>query len=117
MDTQEAYAKIRRYFTKPGAMLAQGEDGSCFYRRTVGGRVRKCAVGCLIPKAKYSKEIEGRSISSIYSLPAMRELFAEVDGGFLEEVQTLHDAESVDADDFVAHLDELAEDFGLVVVA
>lgn len=121
MNTYEAYEKIKAYFSKPGARLAQvrNENGailSCEYLAPDGA---KCAVGCLIPKALYTTDIEGKS-----AFEAMDDLrdndpklyeatFGDVNLGFLEVAQQAHDeARTVEA--FLERLEEEATFYGLV---
>lgn len=121
MNTYEAYAKIKAYFSKPGARLAQvrSETGgilSCEYLAPDGA---KCAVGCLIPKALYTTDIEGKS-----AFEAMDDLrdhdpklyeatFGDVNLGFLEVAQQAHD-ESRTVESFLERLEEEATFYGLV---
>lgn len=121
MNTYEAYKKIKGYFSKPGAVLAKDYDNfgntmSCHYRAPDG---HKCAVGCLVPKALYIPDIEGKGATeALYELqdvnPKLYEAtFGDVNLAFLEAAQQAHDeARTVEA--FLAQLEYEATYYGLV---
>lgn len=56
MTLQEAFNLTYTYFSKPGAILAKSDHGSCEYRTDQG---RKCAVGRLVPDKLYTELMEG----------------------------------------------------------
>lgn len=62
--------------------------GMCKYRGNDGTR---CAIGHLIPDSIYDKEMEGKRIPTLYSFPAIKELFKDCDHVFLYELQDVHD--------------------------
>ncbi|MFA6512546.1 MAG: hypothetical protein WCV86_05515 [Patescibacteria group bacterium] len=94
-------------------LLTQGRPavsptGECMYRQEVRGQVRTCAVGCLIPKAKYDPSYESFAVAVVPEMSAseavqLKKLRAAL--GFegklsvadkeklrlLESLQTLHD--------------------------
>lgn len=119
MTKQEAYERIRVYFTKPGAQLAQSEDASvCSYKTSDG---RRCAVGCLMPDKLYNRRFENRNICELAQLPEAAPLFAYlgiahgtryVDNDllvFLSDAQDAHDRAS-SVSDFIRTLDDKAYD-------
>ena len=120
MNTYEAYKKIKAYFSKPGAVLAKDYDNygntmSCHYRAPDG---HKCAVGCLIPKALYVPDIEGKSAhEALYEMqerdPKLYEAtFGGCDISFLEAAQSAHD-ESRSVEAFLEQLDHEARYYGV----
>lgn len=124
MTTQQAYEAIRKYFTRPDAELAQIPEhlmseqdmgSNCVYRKVIQGRVRKCAVGCLIPKRLYSPKMEQRAaVQVIEEFPEVKNLLDGVSLDFISCAQTCHD-DSATVEQFVADLDELAHTHGLEV--
>ena len=121
MNTYEAYERIKRYFSKPGARLAQqrNENGnilSCEYLAPDGA---KCAVGCLIPKALYTPHIEGLGAGeALYELherePKLYEAtFGDCNIAFLEAAQQAHD-EARTVEGFLEQLEQEATYYGLV---
>jgi hypothetical protein len=119
-STQEAYERIRRYFSRPSADLAKSIDlfGStfCEYRKGRQRNGRACAVGCLIPNELYSTSLEENSVGQIFSyFPTLKEYFANVNREFLADAQNLHDDKAASAPHFVSLLDDLARDFNLTV--
>jgi hypothetical protein len=122
MTTQQAYEKINAYFSAPGAELAQldvipeGVISNCFYRRTVHGRIRKCAIGCIIPKHLYKPDMEGMGILQAFdSFPAIEEYFNGVRNNFLLVTQNAHD-DAASVSDFLYELNRIADNFDLVLV-
>lgn len=128
-NAQEAYERIRAYFSEPGAVLAKSEYGSCYYRAEDG--IAKCAVGCLIPDELYDKiineddgetlgeAIEGNALSELVDFTLLKPIVNGDDEvgqnklHFLEDAQRLHDRVAASAADFVVKLDALARDFDL----
>jgi hypothetical protein len=131
VDTQAAYDKIKRYFSKPGAVIAahwdedEGTD-KCDY---LGPDGAKCAIGCLIPAKLYTSDIEGKDGGMALAVleqrnPSLFErTFGGIDRGFLDEAQLAHDesAGRGDVDEcvesFLAKLDQVAFDYGLRVTS
>lgn len=98
---KEAYHKIKKYFSKPGAELAYDEDG-CKYR-IEGKKVKKCAVGCLIPRSSYQPRYEFISVDNVFDAvgffnPELR--------SFLKSAQIEHDS-SNNVDSFLYSLEKL----------
>lgn len=117
MTTQEAYDKMRAWFTKPGAQLAKDERGLCCYR--LNGRRNakvRCAAGCLIPDRLYDREFEGHDTDVLYDDPDLASIFGCVDREFLQQAQETHDGAKTVAE-FLSQLDEDAAAFGLEVAA
>lgn len=112
MTTQEAYERMRVYFSRPGAKRAITDDPAdddhtlCCYRTEDGAA---CAVGCLIPDELYDPAIErasatclltgsvnerdeeGGALANKIPIPQITQLLAQIDPKFLDEAQTLHD--------------------------
>ncbi len=121
---QQAYDRIRAYFSKPGARIAfSDEANTCRYRYTdSGGHIRKCAIGCLIPKKDYEPQYDF-NMTTHQVLQAL----GWVDGPyptsdddlsvFLVLAQTRHDEQGASGSpqQFIADLDLLAADSGLIV--
>lgn len=136
MTTQEAYERIREYFSRPGAELGKSDHGSCAYITASGA---KCAVGCLIPDEILSKwgnslnesgsleglkdgvvDNYGHFFMAFRDIPGLQELLNGEDAegqrkfDFLSEAQKRHDDSfTKTAEQFVAKLDVLAGEFGL----
>lgn len=131
LTTQEAYERIRTYFTRPDAVLARNPmSGTCYYRDSEGN---KCAVGCLIPDELYDKQlsenvtlgskIEGKNMNA--AIEAHEELRDLLNGlspegrkkrAFLAEAQGHHDSTSTNSvEEFIVKLDATAIAYGLTV--
>ena len=130
MNAQEAYNKMRHWFTLPGAVLGQTDDGFCAYRGTNEhgdydklSNVR-CAVGCLIPNDLYSpymdsgEQGDGMQAGQLLDYyPDVRKLFDDdLAMEFVQKAQTRHDDSST-VDQFIEKLDRLADDYGLMTHA
>ena len=78
---------------KPYYPEAKNQEYSCSYRGHMNGGVQlKCAIGCLIPDELYKPEMEGFGFTSlIVEFPVIRQLFADIDTGFGQALQTVHD--------------------------
>lgn len=125
MTTQQAYEKMRAWFSKPGRPFGYDDRlGACQYRG--GGDPHssiRCAVGCLIPPRKYDPEIE---LQTVWAQPDYFELVLPgVDLGFLDEAQRAHDRLATDKSlptearraRFIEALDLLAKRYKLDVVS
>lgn len=109
-NTQEAYERIRTYFSRPGAELAYSDEGECCYRTPDGNA---CALGCLLPDELYTAHMEGKNALIIIGRnPAVRTFLANVDPRFLDKAQKHHD-NAYDTADFISTLDLTAEQYGL----
>ena len=67
MDTVKPKTPQETFDTVASHLLAQNRqavsaDGPCQYRIVVGPDTLTCAVGCLIPEARYSPDLEGAVI-------------------------------------------------------
>ena len=111
---QEAYDKIKAYFSLPDAKLSYTPRGNgnpytsqCYYRHPEDGR--KCAVGVLIPDG-----VADNALGSLTSLLLDRLIEVEKEGtrSFLFAVQPLHD-NATSVPDFLLALDKLAAEDGL----
>ena len=112
MKTQTAYKRMREWFTRPNAKLAQSPGGTCYYRRHMEPTSReRCAVGCLIKNKDYDPSWEG-STATYFPMP---KYLKTIDSKFLIEAQTAHDSASTPAG-FVKSLDAIARRHGLEVI-
>jgi hypothetical protein len=121
MTKQQAYNKMRRYFTQPGAELSKDKsENLCFYRKR-NGKVRKCAIGCLFPDRLYTEEMENRDAQGVLArFPQLREYFGISDpyddelADFMLDAQTAHDS-SATVKGFLRKLDAAARRHGVKV--
>lgn len=131
MDTQQAYEKIRAWFTRPNAQFGW-EPGSqvCVYRGNEKAHSRcRCALGVLIESKDYNPIMEQYAARILAErIPYLQ----EVELSFLVDAQRTHDScaaeawdyengkpkDSVDdyIKDFISDLDGVAAGFGLTVV-
>jgi hypothetical protein len=129
MDTQEAYEKMRSWFSKPNHGPGYDPDiGECAYRGV--DENHRCAVGAILPDKLYKDSFEsGGVVNIVTESAAVAHYFKDVDISFLSSAQKIHDdkywglLDSVDGVNeekfrvnFIASLDNLAGDFGLNVV-
>jgi hypothetical protein len=101
MNNQEAFD------TAYAAIIAQGKPSmikkynSCRYRH----RGLKCAVGALIPDNLYKKGMEGKTVSSFYSVdgefPEVASIFKNVSNYLLLDLQLAHDEYAGDTETFI----------------
>jgi len=134
MDTQEAYERMREYFSRPDAVLAKivwnDAGATCSYRDENGN---KCAVGCLISDELYDSYLEekqqtlGEAIEGAFvgliinESPILKELLNGEDSegarklAFLSKSQYLHDNQANTPEHFIDLLDDLASSFDLKV--
>jgi hypothetical protein len=112
---QEMYDKQRKYFSRPGAVLAKAAPlgEACSYRDENGNA---CAVGCLIPDNAYDPSFENAGIAGLYPNSELQALFGDegVFYGYLQETQDAHD-NAKDVPAFLLELDRIAMDYGLEV--
>jgi hypothetical protein len=119
-STQEAYERIRRYFSRPSAQLAKHigplDTTNCEYRKGRQRNGRACAVGCLIPNELYTSRLEDQPAGeAIRFSDGLFTYFRNVNELFLENAQHAHDRLATTAPHFVSLLDDLARDFNLTV--
>jgi hypothetical protein len=125
LTAQDAYEKIREYFTRPGAVLARDPDPTapsernfvCSYRTTDG---HACAFGCLIPDDLYDKNsMEGKSAPHVLdSHPELARMFNVEARRFIDVAQGTHDSSATtDVPNFIFKLDLEARAFGLKAAA
>jgi len=131
VTTQEAYEKMRAWFSRPEAVLAReewtDEEGfthieRCFYREGHAAESEvRCAIGCLIPDELYDHGFEGTAAHALVHssmFPELAEFFGTVSADFLSAAQAEHDDDRNETpDDFVRALDKLTEQYGLELVA
>ena len=85
------------------------ELGVCLYRGDCG---LKCAVGKLIPDEFYKKEMEGKSISSVWhAYPEMAMLFEEGSLYLLSSLQAAHD--HAEPERWMEELKQIQREYGL----
>lgn len=62
---RELFERVRSHLLRQGRRARPATGGGCQYRVELaaeGGRVLRCAVGCLIPEDAYDPAIEGTSL-------------------------------------------------------
>jgi len=100
----QAYIKIKEYFSRPGAVLAKDGAVHCLYRTETGAA---CAVGCLLPDhVAREADIRGSTIEGMYREGTIGAVHHETID-FLDEAQISHDrAKSVE--EFLTSLERIA---------
>ncbi len=92
MNLQEIFNIVWKWFVVEGNEKSVSETGVCRYRGSNGS---KCAIGCLIPDDKYSKDIEGVSVLTLvnryYSTGIWIKQNLLVSSEILSELQRCHD--------------------------
>lgn len=113
MTEQQAYEKIREYFTRPEAQLSK-EDGVCYYRSPGG---HKCPAGVLIPDSYYEPLMEKKRISSVVmQWPEVSSILGSGGYRFASQAQMLHDKNTTTSVRmFIKKLDDLAVERGLTL--
>jgi hypothetical protein len=132
MNTQQAYVKIRKWFSDPSHEPGyETTTDRCVYR--YGGDPKsqvRCAVGCLIPNRIYDPSLDDPNLSGVVASSAvtytneLSDFFQDVDVDFLESVQTLHDDMCIGRDvpkgfdrvKFINQLDQIASEHELRLV-
>lgn len=122
MTNQQAYQRVRFWFSRPNARYGMGMDEGCVYRaHTNANSLIKCAVGCLIPNNIYANiqtlhpDIE---FLSLYDMSNLVPDLQEVDLEFLKKLQSMHDScarQNRPMSFFIRRLDALARRYELVV--
>jgi len=134
MDNLTAYRAIKAHFEQPDARLSKSPDGDCYYRcpcdfsendtyPELPRRDEKCSVGVIIPDDVYEHlmdtqgAVEGTSASDVLKSAAglvmVGNLFDELDGNFLDDVQNAHDG-SNRVSEFLVLLDQVAAKHGVI---
>ena len=135
MTAQEAYDRIRAYFSQPGAQLAKTPNTNgrtCWYRINAVSYSTGCAVGCLIPDELYDPHLDdlddGTSIGDVVMAAnegdevcekIVNYLGIHEDDdlfNFLQDAQLAHDCSST-IETFFKSLDKYAQDAGLTVAS
>lgn len=122
LTPQQAYEKMREYFSQPGAKLASIRRPNnimatyCSYHMLDEDEVvRQCAVGCLFePEVAQELEFAGGTAFSLFEegVVAGPDELRE----FLSAAQTAHDgADTVEG--FLKRLDERAAEYGIEVAS
>lgn len=91
MDMQTAFNKAYLGVFKQGGPSYNYNKGLCRYRCQVAGKVRKCAVGYLIPRSQYSPDMEDNSIKALVSRNMVPPALAHLSTSFLGDLQEAHD--------------------------
>lgn len=86
MNKQEVYFKVRNHLLTQ--MKRSVNLGRCRYR---GPNGLKCAIGCLIPDERYSRDIEGLTADSIL-ISNLVGATTDSDRQFLRDLQLVHDS-------------------------
>ncbi len=120
MNTQTALKRCFNYFMDMNHGPGYRDDSCVYYAN--GSKPVRCAIGCLIPPRfqKQAGEIEGSVISLLRRVPALEEVFADVDRDTLIGMQIAHDEWALNAvsvwmadkdkttrEDFLDHLQNL----------
>ena len=98
MEMQEAFDKVVAHLfeqkERSMAKFSPHEPPNCAYR---GEHGLKCAIGTLISDEEYSRDMESKSVTELLSrFPSLA--FANINHGFLSQLQQVHDG-SFDWDD------------------
>lgn len=90
MDTQTAYERIRKFYSKPNTGPGYDlNEGSCAYKVD---EKHKCAFGTLITDKLYRDEMEGKVAHQVIeTYPNVARMFMDCDIKFLVAAQRLHD--------------------------
>lgn len=99
MNNQEIFDKVATHLLKQNAKsidpaLSSNEKQTCAYR---GQNGMMCAVGCLIPDDRYSRNMEGKVVWASVIMNVLRDVHGEMQSGLLEALQSCHDSKDVDA--------------------
>ncbi len=95
MDKQEIFTQVKKHLLKQNkqSLTSQSETGKCLY---YGKEGMKCAIGALLPKWIYSKDMENKGANAlITSNPEVGLLLGveeNTDIFFLDQLQEVHDA-------------------------
>lgn len=65
---QEVFDKVTHHLLSQQVKAADS-DGACLYRTPEG---RKCAIGCLIPDEEYREHMEGKGLTMVSILQALK---------------------------------------------
>lgn len=95
MNRQKVFDKVVRHLLKQGRK--SHNTSGCKYRMTSCNTTLKCAIGCLITKRNYKKELEGYPVCNsavnmaIQHSLGLKKLLSENDAHFLQGLQCIHD--------------------------
>jgi hypothetical protein len=89
MTGQQVFNKVAKHLMKQNAQAIVG--ATCKYR---GDEGMTCAIGCLIPNAKYRPEFEGEAVwSATWGLEIIKAAgLRKNQRGLAEELQKVHDS-------------------------
>ena len=94
---QQVFNRVWKWFIIDKHKPAINES-SCVYRGNLDPRSPlRCGIGCVLPDALYSPELEGRCIDQLvsagspYSSPEFKAFFAQCDLTMLWDIQSAHD--------------------------
>lgn len=93
MTYQEIFNKVVAHADKQKEQCQRKFDGLCLYR---GPNGKSCFIGALIKDEDYKEEMENKSVSRLFTNKLLpRDYFGEnIELGFLEELQDIHDINS-----------------------
>jgi hypothetical protein len=113
MTNQEVYTTVRRHLLTQMARSEvigyKGYNKRCMYR---GPNGRKCAVGCLIPDARYKEDLEDHTTRSL-DVQEAAGLTHEQAIGLAFDLQTVHDFK--DPNEWRERLDSVAKKYNLQI--
>lgn len=110
MTNQEVYDKVKAHLLTQNAKSISS-NGMCKYR--MQRSTKKCAIGCLIPDALYSKDIEGEGVYTLAQDEelGLKDFFADVSIDLLVDLQCMHDGNKVSS--WPTVLKEIAKEYDL----
>lgn len=116
MNTQEVFDKAYLGLKSQGFRKSANHNNKCFYRGPAG---LKCAIGHCIPDKAYCVDWDSKNGTLASDIQAeLKEmdydLFSEVSGDFLDNLQAVHD-NSNSPEDMKRRLQDFAKTCGLTV--
>lgn len=97
LTKQQIYDKVKKHLLKQGEKSMVSDR--CMYRTQRGGKILKCALGCIIQEKDYDSSIEGISpltysftssrVDKLWSILPMKR--NEENSIFLTNLQRIHD--------------------------
>ena len=87
-SAQDVFDTVTSFLRAQGVQAKDPISRICRYRTTTG---LKCAVGCLIPDANYTLDMEGCHCSEAFVFNALEDLGLSLHLELLEDLQEVHD--------------------------
>ena len=112
MTSQEVFDTVASHLLKQKAKSSvDGDHTDCLYRDPNGNM---CAIGCLIPDDKYTKDIEGENMHVLANkigevIPIITD--ASDEESFLQDLQDIHDDRLVES--WPDALEKFAQEYNL----